>query len=122
MHIGNIKLLDYYGGYDNVEPEAYFAAWMVLEEMKSDPCWRYPHRWVALPPPTLELIVAWHSSLIHLEVVSTRFGMVKGGLSFACAEGRCDALGLAGGSDDPCVIFSGVKGGWGGGGAMLRHM
>jgi len=44
MHIGNIKLLDYYGGYDNVEPEAYFAAWMVLEEMKSDPCWRYPHR------------------------------------------------------------------------------
>ena len=45
MHIGNIKLLDYYGGYNEVQPDAYFAAWMVLEEMKSDPCWKYPHRW-----------------------------------------------------------------------------
>ena len=44
MHIGNIKLLDYYGGYNEVQPDAYFAAWMVLEEMKSDPCWKYPHR------------------------------------------------------------------------------
>ena len=44
MHIGNIKLLDYYGGYNAVTPEAYFAAWLVLEEMKSDPCWKFPHR------------------------------------------------------------------------------
>lgn len=44
MHIGKIKLLDYYGGYNEVDPEAYFGAWMVLEEMKSDPCWKYPHR------------------------------------------------------------------------------
>lgn len=44
MHIGNIKLLDYYGGYNVVTPEAYFAAWLVLEEMKSDPCSKFPHR------------------------------------------------------------------------------
>ena len=44
MHIGSIKLLDYYGGYQEVKPDDYFAAWLVLEEMKSDPCWRFPHR------------------------------------------------------------------------------
>ena len=46
MHIGSIKLLDYYGGYQEVKPDDYFAAWLVLEEMKSDPC-------LALPPPLL---------------------------------------------------------------------
>ena len=44
LHIGAIRLLDYYGGYEDVTPEAYFAAWLVLEEMKSDPCWKFPHR------------------------------------------------------------------------------
>ena len=44
LHIGNLKLLDYYGGYNVVTPEDYFAAWLVLEEMKSDPCSKFPHR------------------------------------------------------------------------------
>lgn len=44
LHIGAVRLLDYYGGYEDLSPEAYFAAWLVLEEMKSDPCWKFPHR------------------------------------------------------------------------------
>ena len=44
LHIGAIKLLDYYGGYEEVSTQDYFAAQIVLEEMKSDPCWRHPHR------------------------------------------------------------------------------
>lgn len=44
MHIGSIKLLDYYGGYNEIKPDDYFASGIVLEEMKSDPCWKFPHR------------------------------------------------------------------------------
>lgn len=44
MHISSIRLLDYYGGYEDITPEQYFAAQIFLEEMKSDPCWKFPHR------------------------------------------------------------------------------